>query len=70
MISYLLSTYSTPPIRLGDIDAITVVNEGGLRMADVSSIGSPTEMGEVIVATAADVGKMVAICIKIDEFCI
>ena len=49
--SYLLSVYSKPPTRLGSIEDLRVVTEGGVRMADIGG----GQMGEVVVATSADV---------------
>eukprot|EP01043_Picozoa_sp_COSAG02_P088185 COSAG02_NODE_25339_length_661_cov_1.281139_1_plen_200_part_10 len=49
--SYLLSVYSKAPIRLGSIEDLRVVTEGGVRMADIGG----GQMGEVVVATSADV---------------
>jgi hypothetical protein len=49
--SYLLSVYSKPPTRLGSIEDLRVVTEGGVRMADTGG----GQMGEVVVATSADV---------------
>jgi MFS family permease len=60
--SYLLSVYSEPPTRLGDIDAVQVVNEGGARMADIGG----GQLGEVVVATGKTLPLSVLLLMKVD----